>query len=171
MIHRCLWILTVALVSCGMANAADAPPLVHTGVVEASLDNVWAAFTTTAGIKSWMVPHADIELKVGGKMRTHYDKNGTLGDENSIENTILSFDPKRMLSIKATKAPKNFPFKKSIEGMWTVIYFEAMGAKQTKLTIVGLGFCDDEESQKLRRHFDAGNAYTLKKLQKRFAAK
>ena len=171
MVIRAIWAMMLVIWGIAMAGAADAPPLVHTGVVEAPLDDVWGAFTTTAGIKSWMVPHADIELKVGGKMRTHYDKNGTLGDENSIENTILSFDPKRMLSIKATKAPKNFPFKKSIEGMWTVIYFEAMGAKQTKLTIVGLGFCDDEESQKLRRHFDAGNAYTLKKLQKRFAAK
>ena len=33
------------------------------------------------------------------------------------------------------------------------------------------GYGDDEESQKLRGFFDRGNAYTLKKLQEKFAAK
>ena len=171
MMRRGLLVVSMAACSCGLIVAADSPPLVHHGVVEASLDDVWAAFTTTAGLKAWMVPHADIELKIGGKMRTHYDKNGTLGDDNSIENTILSYDPKRMLSIKATKAPKNFPFHKSIERMWSVIYFEPVGAKRTKVTVVGLGYGDDEESQKLRRHFEVGNPYTLKKLQQHFTAK
>lgn len=171
MLRRGLLVLAMAACGWGLARAADLPPLVVSAVVEAPVDDVWAAFTTAEGIKSWMVPHADIDLKVGGKMRTHYDKNGVLGDENSIENTILSYDPKRMLSIKATKAPKSFPFKASLERMWSVIYFEPVGARQTKVTVVGLGYADDEESQKLRKHFEWGNAFTLKKLQQRFAAK
>ncbi len=103
----------------GLAFAADAKDnrLVVEGVVDASVEEVWKAFTTTEGLKSWLAPHADIELKVGGKMRTHYDPKGQLGDANSIENTILSFDPQRMFSIKATRPPENFPFKNAIKDM------------------------------------------------------
>lgn len=145
--------------------------LVHEGIVEASVDEVWKAFTTKEGLESWLVPHAEIELKVGGKMLTHYDPKGKLGDPNTIENTILSYDPRRMLSIKATKPPADFPFKKSLENMWSVLYFEEVGPKRTKVTVIGLGYGDDEESKKMREHFNAGNDFTLKRLQKRFALK
>lgn len=143
--------------------------LVHEGVVEAAVDDVWTAFTTKAGAESWMVAHAEIDLRVGGKMLTHYDPKGKIGDPNTIENTILSFDPKRMLSIKATKPPQNFPLAEAIKSMWTVVYFEEVGPKRTRVTVVGLGYGNDEESKKLRKHFEWGNAYTLKKLQERFA--
>ena len=153
------------------ADAADDPRLIHEGVVNGPLDDVWAAFTTKAGQESWMVAHAEIDLRVGGKMLTHYDPQGSIGDPNTIENTILSFDPKRMFSIKATKPPEKFPFKAALQKMWTVIYFEAIDDRRTKVTVVSQGFGDDEESKKMRGHFDAGNNFTLKKLQQHFAPK
>ena len=52
-----------------------------------------------------------------------------------------------------------------------MIYFEDAGPSLTRLRIVGNGYGDDEESQKLRSFFERGNAYTLKKLQEKFAAK
>ena len=55
--------------------------------------------------------------------------------------------------------------------MWTVIYFEDAGPSRTRLRIVGLGFGDDEESRKLRVILRQGNAYTLTKLQEKFASK
>ena len=125
----------------------------HEAIVDAPLAEVWAAFTTKEGVESWMVAHGEVDLRVGGKMRTHYDPKGTLGDPNTIENTILSFEPMRMLSIKATKPPENFPFKKAIESMWSVVYFDELGPERTRVTCVGMGYGDDEESRKLREHF------------------
>jgi len=145
--------------------------LVTEGIIEAPVDAVWAAFTTKGGQESWNVAHAEIELKIGGKMRTHYDAKGRIGDPNTIENSILSFEPKRMLSIQVTNPPEKFPFKDAVKNMWTVIYFSDAGPGRTRLRIVGLGFGNDEDSQKLRGFFDKGNAYTLKKLQEKFAGK
>lgn len=140
------------------------------GIVEAPLADVWASFTTKEGIESWMVPHAEIELRVGGKMLTHYDPKGVIGDENTIENTILSYEPLRMISIKATKAPATFPFKAQLDRMWSVIRLEPVGSNQTRIIVTGMGYGDDEESQKMRKHFEWGNAYTVRKLQEHFAA-
>lgn len=143
--------------------------LVHEGLVAAPPREVWAAFTTKKGQESWMVAHSEIELKVGGLMRTHYDPKGSIGDPGTIENTIISYDPERMLSFRVTKAPARFPFPNAVKGMWTVIYFEPSGPQATRVRFVGLGFGEDEESKKMRAFFDRGNAYTLKKLQERFS--
>lgn len=144
--------------------------LIHEGVVAAPLGDVWKAFTTKEGQESWMVAHSEVELKIGGRMRTHYDPKGTIGDAKTIENTIICYDPERMLSIKVSKAPDGFPFPNAVKNMWTVIYFEEKDPKSTRVRVVGLGFGDDEESKEMRAFFDRGNAFTLKKLQERFAS-
>ena len=141
----------------------------HEAVVDAPVEKVWAALTTKKGIESWMVAQGEIDLRIGGKMLTHYDPKGVIGDDNTIENTILSFEPDRMLSIKATRPPKNFPFKMAIDNMWTVLRLEPVGTAQTRVTCTGMGFKDDEESQKMRQFFDQGNEWTIKKLQELFA--
>jgi len=145
--------------------------LVHEGVVAAPVGDVWAAFTTGKGQESWMVAHSEVELKVGGRMRTHYDPKGVTGDPKTIENEIICYDPGRMLSIKVSKPPEGFPFPNAVRSMWTVIYFEVVSPRTTRVRIVGLGFGDDEESKRMRAFFDRGNAFTLKKLQERFTPK
>ena len=143
--------------------------LVHEGLVAAPPGEVWAAFTTKKGQESWMVAHSEIELKIGGLMLTHYDPKGSIGDPGTIENTIISYDPGRMLSFRVTKAPARFPFPNAVKSMWTVIYFEPAGPQSTRVRFVGLGFGADDESKKMRDFFDRGNAHTLKKLQERFS--
>ena len=107
----------------------DAGPgtLVTEGVVDAPVEKVWAALCTKEGLESWNVAHADVDLKVGGKMLTHYDPKGQLGDPDTIENTILSFEPGRMLSIKVANPPAKFPFKDAIKTVWQVLHFEPLG--------------------------------------------
>ena len=85
---------------------AQEPREVFEVEIDASIEDIWNAFTTTEGLKSWVAPLADIDLKIGGKWRANYNKDGQLGDAATIENTILSYDPKRMLSLKATGFPK-----------------------------------------------------------------
>ena len=113
--------------------------------------------------------HAEIDLKIGGLMRTHYDRNGKIGDPQTIDNTILCFEPNRMLAIQVKNPPASFPFKSAIQKMWTVIHLEEAEASRTRMRIDGIGYGDDEESRKLRDFFEKGNAYTLKKLQAKFA--
>ena len=102
-------------------------------------------------------------------MRTNYNAQGALGDAQTIENAILSFEPGRLLSIRAVKNPENFPFPVAIREMWTVLYFEPAGDGRTKVRVVGLGFNATEESQKMRAFFERGNATTLEQLRQHFA--
>ncbi len=132
--------------------------------IEAGIDDVWKAFTTTKGIQSWVTPLSDIDLKIGGKWRANYNPEGKLGDETTIENTILSYDPKRMLSLKATGFPKGFPFAKAAKDTWTVFYFSPASESRTKIRVVGLGYTDSEESRKMRSFFKVANKHSFDQL-------
>ncbi|WP_396271123.1 SRPBCC domain-containing protein [Ideonella sp.] len=161
-----LCLTVVSLLLSGPARAAES--IVAEGVVGAPVAEVWRAWTTTEGLKAWLAPHVDIDLKLDGLMRSHYDPNGSLGDPGTIENKVLAYEPERMLSIKVAKAPEKFPFKAKIGDMWTVLYFQPTADGKTLLRIVGMGFGADDESQRMKAFFMQGNAYTLAQLQKHF---
>ena len=161
----------LTLVVCLLASASQAKAsesIVTEGVVSAPVAAVWNAWATTAGLKSWLAPHADIDLRIDGLMRSNYDPKGSLGDSGTIENRVLAYEPERMLSIKVAKAPEKFPFVSRIGDMWTVLYLYPTPDGKTRLRIVGMGFGTDVESQKMKEFFKEGNAYTLAQLQKRF---
>jgi uncharacterized protein YndB with AHSA1/START domain len=147
----------------------DPHRLITEGIIDAPREQVWKAFATKEGQESWNVAHAEIDCRVGGKMLTHYNPDGKIGDPNTIENLILALDPGHMMTIKVGTPPAQFPFKNAIKNIWTVIYLDEVGSKQTRVRVVGNGYGDDEESQKLRSFFDKGNAATLQKLQEKFS--
>ena len=118
-------------------------------------------------LRSWLAPHAEIDFRIGGKMRANYDAAGDLSDAQTIENTILSYEPHRMLSIRVTKAPEGFPFADAVKDMWTVVYFEPGEPDQTVVRVVSLGFTAEAQSQAMRAFFDQGNAATIQQMQER----
>ncbi len=152
-------------------QAVNLEPISYVATIEAKLDAAWEAFATGKGWESWNVAHAEVDLRNGGKIRTTYSKTATLGDESTIENTILSYDPKRMISFRVTRFPKRFPFPKAVESMWTVIYFEPVSESKTKVTVRTMGFTSDGESQKMREFFVRGNKITMDALVARFGKK
>jgi len=58
-----------------------------------------------------------------------------LGDVTTIENTILCYDPKRMLSIKATAFPEGFEFVDAAKETWSIFYFAKVSDSKTKITV------------------------------------
>ncbi|NBT99931.1 MAG: hypothetical protein EBT59_12590 [Betaproteobacteria bacterium] len=119
------------------ARASDA--IVTEGVIDATVGAVWRAWTTSEGLRSWLAPHAEIDLRIDGVMRSNYDPKSSLGGSGTIENKILAF-----------------------------VYFQSTSDGKTLLRIVGMGFGTDEESQKMKDYFMRGNAFTLSQLQTYF---
>ena len=162
-------LMTLLLVpSLLQAGGVTSSAIVSEAIVAAPVARVWEAFTTRAGMESWMVASGDIDPRVGGRMRTSYRKGADLDGDTAIHQEILSLDPERMLSYRTVKSPKDFPFAVTIGQTWTVIYFDPIDAGRTRVTVKMLGYPGDAAAQKMRAFFDTGNKATLDALVKRF---
>jgi uncharacterized protein YndB with AHSA1/START domain len=150
------------------SGASASPAQVTEGFVNAPVGEVWRLFTTSEGFKATGAAQAQVDLRIGGEIRSHYDPKGTLGDPETIVNEILAYEPERMLAIRVKQAPANLQHRAALAGTWTVIYFNPAGENMTQVRIVGLGYDDSAESQALRKFFEDGNRWTLDHIAKRY---
>ncbi|MGZ3428610.1 MAG: SRPBCC family protein [Polyangia bacterium] len=166
-VAACLLVLAFAPLT---ALAAEDTSLVETSaVIDAPIADVWRAFATAEGVKSWMAAQARVDLKVGGEMVTRYGKDGALGDDGSIVHRLLAFDPERLLVWKPVRAPKTFPFKEAWQRTTNLIYFQPLPDGKTRVVDRMIGYDGSDEAQKMRAFFTAGNRATFEALQKHFA--
>jgi uncharacterized protein YndB with AHSA1/START domain len=70
--------------------------------VPAPRTEVWKAFTTSAGLSTWLAPNAIVNLKPGGDWMVHFPGGSTGGG------TIMSFVPEKEIVLSAL-APDQFP--------------------------------------------------------------
>ena len=148
--------------------AAAAEPEVTEGFINTSPAEVWRIFTTSEGYKLTGAALAEVDLKIGGLIRAHYNPQGKLGDAETIVNEILAYEPERMLAIRIKQPPAGFPYKDAAAGTWTVIYMNPAGDNMTQVRIVGLGYTDAPQSQAMRKFFAEGNRWTLEKIGKSY---
>jgi uncharacterized protein YndB with AHSA1/START domain len=162
------WLYAAALSANLMVTAAHAAePQVTEGFINAPVAQVWRIFTTAEGFKSTGVAHAQVDLRIGGTIASHYDPKGRLGDAETIVNEILAYEPERMLAMRIKQAPASFPYREAMQSTWTVMYLTPSG-EMTHVRIVGLGYGDDPESQAMRKFFAQGNRQTLDTIAKPF---
>lgn len=137
-------------------------------VVNATPAEVWEAFTTAEGLKSWAVPAAWVDFRVGGSWETSYDPAATQGDPANIRNRILSYQPTSMISIQAVQAPPGFEHAELLENLLSVFTFEPVSAHHTLVVAAGVGYVQGEGYDALYEFFRRGNRWTLERLRERF---
>lgn len=142
---------------------------VHEVVVPATAGEVWAALTTTEGVRSWAVPFANIDFRLNGIWESSYDPNAKQGDASNIKNQFISYVPERMLAIQAVQAPPSFEHREVLAELFSVFELEPVGNGQTRVTVYGVGYRDTPEMNSVRSFFERGNAWSMQKLYQRFA--
>jgi uncharacterized protein YndB with AHSA1/START domain len=160
----CLALVLSCLGPVAQARADEERALVLERVIDATPAEVWRMFTTEEGAETWMAAVVEVDLRIGGAIRTNYDAQGEIGDANTITNRILCYEPERMLAIQNVEAPEGFPFAEGTVGTWTVIYFEPTDDGRTRVRMVGLGWPDTPAGEDAYRFFERGNAYALQQL-------
>jgi uncharacterized protein YndB with AHSA1/START domain len=140
------------------AAAAD-KVLVLEVTVPAPLNAVWEAFTTSAGLSTWLTPGAIVDLREGGEWTAHFPGGSTGGG------TILSFVPEKELDLSAL-APDKFPTVRATRTK-ARFQFEAKG-DSTVVRLTQTGWKDGEEWVKAYEYLTVGNAQLLATLHHRF---
>ena len=163
---RTQWAAALSIVLLGTVpgKAADELSFVTEGVVAAPIADVWRVWSTSEGFTATGVALADVDLRVGGLIRSRYAAGGVLGDEQTIENEILAYEPPRMMAIRIHRPPANFPFKEAWKRTWTVVTLTPLDGNRTQVRAASLGYGTDPESAAMRRFFERGNQQRLDAL-------
>lgn len=140
----------------------------HEGIVDASLEQVWTTCTTAEGMRTYLAPVVEFELKTGGKYDTNYRPGSRIGDAGTIHNEVLAYLPRKMLSFKVGLTDR-FPAGPRQAGtLFAVLEFDRISDQKTKVTISMAGWGSGPDWDQVYEFFDRGNAYTLASLQQRF---
>ena len=77
-------------------------------ILRASLSEVWEAWTSEEGAKTFFAPGAKIELRLGGSYEVYFNLDGPEGQRGSEGCVILSYLPREMISF-SWNAPPSIP--------------------------------------------------------------
>jgi uncharacterized protein YndB with AHSA1/START domain len=133
--------------------------------VSASLNDVWNAFTTVEGVKTFFAPGGKIELELGGSYEIYFNPPENVGNRGSEGCNIHSFIPERMLSF-TWSAPPEFPNVRR-ERTWVVLEFEDLG-NTILVKLTHLGWKEGKEWDEVYAYFDRAWDIVLTRLKKRF---
>lgn len=133
----------------------------------APVEKIWKAFTKASEWKKWVTPVAEIDWKINGTIKSHYDSTAKIGDPGTIVNHILTYIPYKQITMQGEIAD-NFPeFMKGEEkNMYAIFDFQQLNQNTTKVTIYGVGYRNEKRWQDLLKFFIQGNEMTLNNLKK-----
>ena len=122
----------------------------------APIEDVWKAYTTEEGWTAWASPRAEIDLRVGGTIRTAYE--GEIGGSNTNTLQIVNYVPRRVLTLKADVS-SNWPeiMQKDAAKLSNVILFDEIAGGVTRIQSFGVGYTDAPEYDQLMSFFIKAN--------------
>ncbi|WP_204346594.1 SRPBCC domain-containing protein [Psychroserpens algicola] len=139
--------------------------LIQELTVKSPIDSVWKAYTTKKGWENWAVPLAEIDLKVGGYIKTNYNEQGKIGDSTTIVTHIINYVPKKILTLQA-ELTDNFPefMKDDAKDFYNVIYFDELENGNTNIKSFGIGYKNTPKYLSLMNYFIPANERILMNL-------
>jgi len=120
--------------------------------VQATPAQVFEAWTTLAGVRSFFAPDANMELRLGGPYEMLFDPEANEGGRGSEGCRILSYLPGEMLSFDWNNPPKLPSIRQ--EKTWVVVRFDDAGGGRTRLTLTHLGWRTGGEWPQAHAYFE-----------------
>jgi uncharacterized protein YndB with AHSA1/START domain len=159
-------LLAALLLSGGFAANAAERAIDKEVVINATLDQAWASWTTREGIVGFFAPDARIEPRVGGAFHIHIDPGAAPGAKGADDMRFLALQPKKMLSFD-WNAPPHLPDARQ-QRTFVVVRFVPVDDKTTQVTLHHTGWGDGGEWDKAYAYFDRAWGNVLGNLKKRY---
>lgn len=136
-------------------------------IVPAPVADVWNAWTTAEGLRTFFAPGGQVDLRVDGTYDVWFDPEGAPGQRGAEGMRILDVDPGKRF-VFTWNAPPSIP---SIRGRRTIVVldFAPEGAKATRLRFTHLGWGEGADWDRAYAYFDqAWGGFVLPSLVRRF---
>lgn len=141
--------------------------LSHEITIPAPVDQVYAAFATADGWRSWAVPHAWDVPGHADLIETSYAAGATLGNPANIRQQFLARVPNRLIVFRTVQFPPGFADADVYARTTGIVEFEAVGGG-TRVRLTGTGYPAGEVGDRLMAFFREGNRTSLEQLRARF---
>ena len=160
----------LALLACLAALAAGAQERAISSkvVVSASLDDAWAAWTTSEGIKSFFAPDAKVEARVDGPFEVYMNPFGVPGMKGADGMRFLAVEPKSMITF-TWNAPPTMPNVRK-QRTYVTVRFKPTGPKTTEVSLYHGGWGEGAEWDRAYAYFETAWTNVLVSLEQRFVA-
>ena len=135
-------------------------------LINATVDQAWEAWTTRAGIVSFLAPDARVDAWVGGAFQIYFDPGAAAGMKGADEMRFLALQPKKMISFD-WNAPPSLPEART-QRTFVVVRLIPAGDSTTRVTLHHTGWGDGGEWDKAFSYFDRSWGGVLANLKQRF---
>lgn len=170
-INHCVHVLLLVLFTntSGTTLAEQNERYIHEEiVVNGNIEEVFKAWTTEEGVKSFFAPECNIELKVDGVYNIYFFPSEEPGKRGAEGMRILALEPNKMFSFSWGAPRLLFPNVKKQRTL-VVLRFKDLGDNKTRLILHQTGWGEGEEWDKAFEYFDsAWKDIVFKRLQDRF---
>jgi uncharacterized protein YndB with AHSA1/START domain len=141
--------------------------LVHELVVPAPPADVYRAFATPDGWRTWAVPAAWPVMHNLDLMETSYTPGANPGDAGNIKHRFLLSVPDRLIVFRTIQTPPGFPHAEEYKQVTNLVELEPVGGG-TRVRLSGIGYPAGTAGDTLAGFFREGNRASLEQLRARF---
>lgn len=134
--------------------------------VDATLAEVWNAWTTTEGVKSFFAPGARIEATPGGPFEIYFSLHAPEGLRGSENCRVHSVVPMKLFAFEWNQPP-SIPALRGVHTLVT-LRFEELSASQVRVEMIHSGWGVGEDWDRAYTYFDRAWEAVLGNLQYRF---
>lgn len=162
---RILLLVPVAALLFGLAPSDK---IIQTEVVvDASINDVWAAWTTEAGVISFFAPACHIDLRIDGAYEMYFNPSAPEGQRGGEGMRLLAIEAPHRLAF-TWNAPTHLAEMRD-QRTFVELKFTTVSATQTKVQLTHMGFGDGPQWDATHAYFTrAWGAIVLPFLQHRF---
>jgi uncharacterized protein YndB with AHSA1/START domain len=160
------WTLAVLGALVAFAANAEERRIFKEALVHAPIDQVFAAWSTTEGVKSFFAPDADIDARPGGRYGVFFDPLGKPGFKGADDERVLAVQAPTMISF-TWNAPPSLP---EARGQHTAVIVRLSTEPNdlTRITLTHIGWGAGGQWDQAYAYFDKAWGTVLGNLRKRF---
>lgn len=160
----------LALLAAGVrADAAPPAAVRKVVIVAASPADVWAAWTTSDGARTFLAPDARIDAVAGGPYEVYLDPGAPAGSRGCEGCTVVSVEPPKKLAFTWSWPPSIPELRQGGDkGRVTVELMPGSVEGSTLVSLVHDGFPEGVAGEKGRDYFEKAWDTVLARLQQRF---
>ena len=132
-----------------------------------STAQVWEMVSTSTGLRAFVAPVTDVEMKYNGKYYTNYNPAAKIGDRGTIYNTVLAYIPQQMVAIHVKLGKAVFPASVvDADRLNAILEIKDLGDNRVRVSETMVGWDTGEDWDKVYKFFATGNSYVLGQLYK-----